>query len=206
MEAWPKKEGARRERGWSMPRVHWWGCRQWCRGSRSRARAPCFSSGRKARGAGRRRSRRRGLRETVTRAMHTARSLARKPCVVPAADWGPGGQSMLEGIGTRCTVERAHGASSNCPGWNVRSYTCPSSHGARSIVRISGVRVPSGRTAHGPSSKVPQTHAPRCTVHRADAACAEMERAAWTLRGGDFGKKERGGTNLKKKVRTYYFF
>ena len=24
---------------------------------------------------------------------------------------GPGGQSMLEGIGTRCTVERAHGAS-----------------------------------------------------------------------------------------------
>ena len=71
-------------------------------------------------------------------------------------------------------------------------YSYPSSHGARSTVRISGVRVPSGRTAHGPSSKVPQTHAPRCTVHRADAACAEMERAAWTLRGGGFG-------NLKKK-------
>ena len=132
MEAWPKKEGARRERGWSMPRVHWWGCRQWFGGSRSRARAPCFSSGRKTRGAGRRRSRRRGLCETVTRAVHTARTLARKPCVVPAADWGPGGQSMLDGIGTRCTVERAHGASSSCPG-----CTC-----GATLVRARTVHVP----------------------------------------------------------------
>ena len=126
------------------------------------------------------------------RALSRRRSRSRTTSQSPSADWGLGGQSMLEGIDTRCTVERAHGASSNCPGWNVRSYTCPSSHGARSIVRISGVRVPSGCTAHGPSSKVPQTHAPRCTVHRADAACAETERAAWTLRGGGFG-------NLKKK-------
>ena len=129
-----------------------------------------------------------------------ARSRSRTTSQSPSADWGLGGQSMLEGIDTRCTVERAHGASSNCPGWNVRSYTCPSSHGARSIVRISGVRVPSGRTAHGPSSKVPQTHAPRCTVHRADAACADTERAAWTLRGGGFGNlKKKGGHQLEKK-------
>ena len=95
------------------------------------------------------------------------------------------------------------------PWMYVRGYTCPSSHGARSTVRIFGVRVPSGRTAHGPSSKIPQTHAPRCTVHRADATCAEMERAAWTLRGGGFGNlKKKGGHQLEKKkvLSIYYFF
>ena len=88
------------------------------------------------------------------------------------------------------------------PWMYVRGYTCPSSHGARSTVRIFGVRVPSGRTAHGPSSKVPQTHAPRCTVHRADAACAETERAAWTLRGGGFGNLKKKGAPTRKKKST----
>ena len=94
------------------------------------------------------------------------------------------------------------------PWMYVRGYTCPSSHGARSTVRIFGVRVPSGRTAHGPSSKVPQTHAPRCTVHRADATCAEMERAAWTLRGGGLGNLKKKGTPTWKKnvLSTCYFF
>ena len=95
-----------------------------------------------------------------------ARSRSRTASQSPSADWGLGGQSMLEGIDTRCTVERAHGASSSCPG-----CTC-----GATLARARKVHVPpyaslecafhrgARRTVHRRKYPKRTLHGARCTA------------------------------------------